>query len=92
MLDCSLLFYAAVVEFSFVVVERGMTVLVKCIMVCSNEGLLLSVNRCEDSSLKRLILHLTKDVALLDSGSSMTYLHIVLHHFNDPWYSTVLKQ
>jgi hypothetical protein len=81
------LFYAAVAEFAFVVIERGMTVLVKC----GNEGFLMSVNRCEDSSLKRLILHVTKGVALLDSGSSMTYLRVVLHHLKVPWYSTVLK-
>jgi hypothetical protein len=33
--------------------------------------MLLSVDRCEEASLKRLILQLTKDMALLDGGSSM---------------------
>ena len=38
---------------------------------------LLTVNRCEDTSLKRLILQLTKDMELVDSGNSMSDLSVV---------------
>ena len=36
--------------------------------------MLLSVNRCEDTSMKRLIFHETEDAVLLDSGSSTSDL------------------
>ena len=55
-------------------------------------GVLLSVNRCEEASLKRLILHLTKDVALLDSGSSTLDLSVVHLPLKVPRCLTVLKQ
>ena len=53
---------------------------------------MLSVNRCKETSLKRLTVHLIEDVALLDSGSSTLDLPIVPLPFTYPWCSTVLKQ
>ena len=55
----SLFFYIAVVEFAFGAVERGMRedvnpLVVTCILYSNAEIFLLSVNRSEDSSLKRL--------------------------------------
>jgi len=54
---CSVLFYAALTEFAFSVVESGMTGRVPSLgdMYCY-----MSVNRCEDASLQTSILHQTK--------------------------------
>ena len=54
--------------------------------------LLLSVNRSEDASLKRVVLHLTKDATLLDSESSTWDLSVVSLPCKVPWCSTVFKQ
>jgi hypothetical protein len=40
-------------------------------------GICLSVNRCQDASLKRLTVHLTEDVALLDVRRSTVELSVV---------------
>jgi hypothetical protein len=48
-------------------------VLVTCVV---NWGF-ITVNRCEDASFKRLVLHPTKDEALLDWGSSALDLPVV---------------
>jgi len=54
--------------------------------------MLLSVNRCEDALLKRLILHQTKDAALLDGGSSTSDLCVDRLPCKVLWYSTVFKE
>ena len=46
-------------------------------MICSNEGFVTLCQQVEGASLTRLFLHLTKGVALLDSGSSMLDLSVV---------------
>jgi len=51
----------------------------------------VSVHRCEEASLKRLILHLTKGTMLLDCGSSTSDLSAVVP-CEVPWCSTMLKQ
>ena len=68
------------------------SVLVKCMMICSNEGFVTLCQQVEGASLTRLFLHLMKDVALLDSGSSMSDLSVVRRPFKVPWCRTVLKQ
>jgi hypothetical protein len=40
-------------------------------------GICLSVNRCKDASLKRVTVHLTEHVALLDIRSSTLELSLV---------------
>jgi len=52
--------------------------LVKCMMICHNEGFASLYEQVEGASLMRLFLHLTKIIALLDCGSSMSDLSVVL--------------
>jgi len=51
----------------------------------------VSVNRCKDASLKRVTVHLTKDMALLDVGSSTLDWSVVCLPCKVLWCSTVLK-
>jgi len=50
------------------------------------------LNRCEDASLKGLILHPRKNVAFLGSGSSTADVSEVLLPCEILWCSTVLEQ
>ena len=69
-------------------------VFITYIVICSNVGICfclltgVRMHHWED----RLILHLTKDAALLDSGSSTLDLSVVPLHCKILWCSTVLKQ
>jgi hypothetical protein len=56
----SVLFYAAVTEFVFGVVDRGMMDSKPSLGGICYNNLLLSVDRCKKASLKRLIGRLTK--------------------------------
>jgi len=59
-LCCSVLFYAAVTEFVFGIVERGMMESEPSLGGMCYNNLLLCVDRREEASLKRLILRFTK--------------------------------
>jgi len=52
-------------------------VLVKRMMICHNEGFVTPYEQVEGASLMRLFLCLTKDIALLDCGSSTLDLSVV---------------